>query len=807
MLIAVITWLASITNVVSLFHRLNKNYNIELNKCRKFEKLNRKVLKLQCDINFLQKCLEHDLVPKYLSLKDKNQLLNLEIIKQRQNRAMSKQIRQHKTKLKHLRLKMSTNFQQIQSVLSMFDRLLLIKFFTRENTKFVKRTMAIHQKKFMNLFMMNKMCTPDGTVQNFSSVQLTDEQTYVLKTGLKHPTFPSNNNCLDLLCKLEKVVYSMKDKVTKTNLNDLKVAYHNYSKRLQNLLKTPVAKHNSAIIKSLKSNSDIRIVPFDKGNGIAILDTNDYINKLETIVKDKTKFTPIMYSENNFLLDHPVVKQQNKIKYFLNKYVKPHVDPNTLKFITPTGSNSGKMYGSAKVHKQGNPLRPIVASFGTAEYNLAKYLNKFIVPVIPNTFSVENNTDLLDRLNNYKFTTTSKLVSFDVESLFTNVPLQEVIELAATKVYDSNITKPPFDKDTFKKLLQFATGGIFSFNNTLYKQCDGLSMGSPLAPTLSNLFMGHLETNFLNNDKKNLKFYVRYVDDILAIFENDNHETFFNYINSWHQNIKFTTEIGDKTIPFLDINLDITNNVLETSVYRKPTYTGLILNFKAHCPLQWKRGLLATLINRAYNVCSTWKNFHNELDKLIDIFKDNGYPLCFIQNCIKSYLDNKFNPKSKEDTKYDLTIKVPFFGIQSVYFKKRLQSIIKRLDNTVNIRWVFTCNKTKNYFSNKDKTPHLLKSCVVYQFSCEVDPRTTYIGRTLRHMNLRLKEHKNNMSAISDHRLNCSCSCKPENFKILSQAQDSFELNIQEAIFIKKFNPNLNKQINHDGASFSCKLI
>ena len=807
-MLAAVIWLLRITNIVTFFHKLKTKYNIELNASRKFEKFNHKIIKLQCDITFLSKCSKYGLIPKFLSLKDKNNLLNRDIIHDRQLRKISRLISQHKSKVKHLRSKLAKIRETIFSKLNYLDQMIFIKLFTRENQNLLKSISETHQKKFLKLYVENKLSTPNGTVHNLSKVTLTHDQNEIFKTGLKHPSSPNGNGSEHLTCALEKVVERLKNKISKRDCNEVKLALQNYNKRMFNVTKTPQAKHNQDVVKSLKLNKDIKVVPLDKGNGIAILDADEYVNKLNAIIEDTTKFTAIPHNQNELMLDHPVIKQQNKLKYFLNKYVKPYVDSQVFTKITPSGSCSGKLYGSAKVHKNNVPLRPIVASYGTAEYNLAKYLNQYITPIIPTEYSVQNNADLLDKLASYKFSSDSKLISFDVVSLFTNVPLKEVIDLACDKVYSSNNTKPPYSKDTFKKLLQFATGGIFSFNNILYRQSDGLSMGSPLAPTLSNLFMGHLEQTFLQNDKLNLKFYVRYVDDILAIFEDDDHLSFFNYINKWHSNMKFTTEVGGKVLPFLDIDLDVSSNTLTTKVYRKPTYTGLTLNFRAICPMQWKISVLSTLINRAYIVCSSWQTFHDEIGKLTKIFQNNGYPLYFIQKVVKQYLDKRFcAPKEKDESKYLHTVKIPFFGIQSVYFKKKLQSLFRRIDKEFPIRWVFTCNKLKSGFSNKDHTPKVLRSNVIYQFACEVDPRTTYIGRTTRHLNLRIKEHREKMSAISDHRLNCSCSCKVDNFKILSQAPNTYDLNILEAMYIKKLNPTLNKQVNHDGAFFKCKLI
>ena len=82
------------------------------------------------------------------------------------------------------------------------------------------------------------------------------------------------------------------------------------------------------------------------------------------------------------------------------------------------------------------------------------------------------------------------MVSYDVCSLFTNIPLNETIYLAVDIIFDNNqsmsITKPQL-----KKLFIFATSQTHSlFNNEIYDQIGWVAMGSPLGPALANLFMG-----------------------------------------------------------------------------------------------------------------------------------------------------------------------------------------------------------------------------------------------------------------------------------------------------------------------------
>ena len=85
------------------------------------------------------------------------------------------------------------------------------------------------------------------------------------------------------------------------------------------------------------------------------------------------------------------------------------------------------------------------------------------------------------------------MVSFDVTSLFTNIPLAETIDLAV-EVVMSNNPNIKITKEQLTKLFYFATSkSQFLFNNEFFDQIDGVAMGSPLAPVLANLFMGYNE--------------------------------------------------------------------------------------------------------------------------------------------------------------------------------------------------------------------------------------------------------------------------------------------------------------------------
>ena len=163
-------------------------------------------------------------------------------------------------------------------------------------------------------------------------------------------------------------------------------------------------------------------------------------------------------------------------------------------------------------------------------------------------------------------------------------------------------------------------------------------MGSPLGPTLANVFLCYHENIWLQNCPSEFKpvIYRRYVDDTFLLFRSKHHiEKFRNYLNRQHKNIKFTSETeNENSISFLDIKITRDHKKFMTSVYRKPTFSGVFTNFGSSIPKSYKYNLLFTLLHRTFKLCSNFERFHQEIDKLKTIFENNGYPKSFVDFCI-----------------------------------------------------------------------------------------------------------------------------------------------------------------------------
>ena len=171
-----------------------------------------------------------------------------------------------------------------------------------------------------------------------------------------------------------------------------------------------------------------------------------------------------------------------KVKYNKLRKVKNRLSSKEYYQLYPTGSCAGKFYGTAKIHKlppngfiDNLPLRPIISNIGTASYQLAKYLAKLLSPLAQSNYTINSTKDLMIKIKNEKIPENYEMVSFDVKSLFTSVPLEHTIDIITKRVYEKHEITTEFTKPEMKKLLTICTKNVhFSFNNNIYIQIDGL---------------------------------------------------------------------------------------------------------------------------------------------------------------------------------------------------------------------------------------------------------------------------------------------------------------------------------------------
>ena len=133
----------------------------------------------------------------------------------------------------------------------------------------------------------------------------------------------------------------------------------------------------------------------------------------------------------------------------------------------------------------------------------------------------------------------------------------------------------------------------FKFREKFLSHIMGLPMGTILSPYLANFYMDFIEQSALNSFSLKHSLWIRFVDDILFVWENgqDSLKVFLAHLNTFDSSIQLTTELKDaEKLPFLDVSIIKNTPSLELSIYRKPTHNEQNLHFSSNNPPSVKRG-------------------------------------------------------------------------------------------------------------------------------------------------------------------------------------------------------------------------
>ena len=161
----------------------------------------------------------------------------------------------------------------------------------------------------------------------------------------------------------------------------------------------------------------------------------------------------------------------------------------------------------------------------------------------------------------------------DITSLYTVIPNNEGL-LALKYFFDQRTVKEP-STDTLLRLAELVlTLDCFTFSGEIFKQINGVAMGTKMGPNYANLFVGYVEEQIFNQfDGPKPELFGRYIDDCLGATSctKEELERFIGFVNSFHPALKFTWEISETSVTFLDINISVQDNKLATSGHYKPT--------------------------------------------------------------------------------------------------------------------------------------------------------------------------------------------------------------------------------------------
>ena len=798
---------------------LRRNHGQEtVSQFRRFFDLRKKKIKCELDLDFLLKCKTYEIFPKFLRFKlYKRCFYHTKFYKCWQTKLLNEEIKSKRDRISVLSTDVVHSTNNLKESLSLLEFYFANNFVKDSLSKFYKQTKQIHDRKLHNLGIHNNLepCDPNKVIFNYSSRSLSTRVKFLLAFGLDFglPVY-----------KLDYFKYFLGFEKLASTLQNLSVSppfsFSDVKKELQaisfkyfygfkpfKVFSTIFSKDDVKSLKSLAADKSLVICKPDKGRGVVVLDRSDYVNKVTNILSDSSRFRLVSDS-----IIKTITQVEDKINRFLSKMKRLTLISETLyNSLFVSGSLPGILYGLPKVHKTGTPIRPIFAACNTPSYNISKFLVPVLSPLTRNEYTVSNSYDFSSMLGNLPDCENLCMASFDVESLFTNIPLHETIDICLDSLFCSSDHVIGLPKKHFKTLLELSVlNSYFIFDGKFYVQTEGVGMGLPLGPTFANIFMCFNENKWLNDCPSEFRpvLYKRYVDDCFVMFRCPSHaHKFLDYLNNQHPKIKFTMEMEqDQELSFLDVNVKRCSGKIETSVYRKPSFTGLGTSFFSFVSYRFKICAIKTLIHRAYHICSNFQSIHREFNFIKSFFKYNGFPESLVNSNINKFLNKIYDPPIKVCTvsKLQKYVVLPYFGPQSEKLKKELCLMLSKFYSYMDVKIVLKNSHTiGSLFRFKDRIPIACQSSVVYSFCC-ASCDASYIGSTKRSLHCRFEQHlgrshrtgmwlsRPDPSPIRSHADTCTSNISIKDFKIIGRERNLQDLRLLESLHILKHKPNLN---------------
>ena len=389
---------------------------------------------------------------------------------------------------------------------------------------------------------------------------------------------------------------ALENYITNVNAN-LLAAYDSLPLAIKRNQKIP--KMFKVTIQKLKSDSTIQICSADKNLGICIVDRDWYENEALRQLTDKNTYMKVRNLPN---ISHfttainNILRKYNKQNSTIAKYFLQTMDTDCTKNTFHNKNNEPKLsrfYLTIKIHKKPLIGRPIVSSEDTVTYFISKFLDKTLQPVMKNLPTYLRNTDdlIVDIETNtqlHNMNNQHTIYTADIKDMYPSInikdgltKLQIAIEEYNSKIDNSKMIQTQFIIELAHFVL---TNNYFKFGkDTYWLQISGTAMGTPLAVTFACIYIGQLEKEtFETLSLKNALpyYYKRYIDDIFAIFKNEEDKNLFHltFNNLRPGKIQLLPTNTGRSSIFMDLNITLnTDNRIDIKIYQKPQNSYLYL--------------------------------------------------------------------------------------------------------------------------------------------------------------------------------------------------------------------------------------
>lgn len=514
-------------------------------------------------------------------------------------------------------------------------------------------------------------------------------------------------------------------------------------------------------IEFLKQNPNIIVLQADKGGKIVVVNRSLYESKmndyLQDCVNNRTYFkcTSLSLEDVAFFVEG----KYDCLRSSLNEFLIKDAEKGLSNLCYPLSFQPyviPRIYGNIKVHKENFPVRPIISSINHLGGDLMDWLlvKLNVISEHLNLCKIKNSTSLFDALNGHHLKDGLELVTWDYDSMYTNIPIAVTKEIIRNNYHLlENVTTVPVE--IFLEAVSFFTehSTYFVHNTGIFRQCRGLAMGNSLSQVLAEIVTRSRMIEAVKKfSKEDVYFLGIYVDDILGIIHRDRISDVENEIlkNDKFLKLKIVRENERNEVNFLNATIQRSlsgKNGNEYKVlfkwYYKECSAQRILDYHSSHPLSMKRNVCDEYIRNALLV-SDESNWKETTEKLWSFFDASHYPKRFTRNRFFD-VKRRMNVSRREGVVQSkdvnrVYISFPFsreilgrskFLIRKLALKKRITlspKIVRGMKRNIltNLK-----NKVK---MNSIINATAIARCKNCKFSCRISTQSYDLQRSFNHL-------------------------------------------------------------------------
>ena len=519
------------------------------------EKLLKRIRRLEKSNQFIKECLNNCKIPVFARIGKtaRRKLLQNNIspnnIRKMERKSMYAEERKNKNKMNNLQADVNSQFGKLRMTCS--DN----KHFENLKLKIMGRVVSSETNRDQNRDRkLEKILNSDQEKFPTNKLELINLTPHEIPTEIQDFLQYGRNTAIggsqpehEIFLEVNDVFDKFKTQAKSENISDTDIhafKCHSFI-AVQNIQNSYTVDPRVKKFLDFKKLNDSLFIFVDKSPNLCYITNVEYDKKLADLFVNK-KFEKI----ENFVIEKELVAFRKLIRETIGTNI------SNIKFLDIKPKNTiSEAYGQIKMHKVGQPLRPLVPGHSSLTNNVEKYLKPILAPMLKECSYLVNSTKEFksrfmvekDKFDPEKH----ELMCLDIKSLYPSVNVNRVLSFILELLYANPKKYFPeeFDSDglllpipsrvNFLKLMKYTLTkfSIFRTRIGVFRQLDGLAMGSCLSSIISNLFVNMLENSVVAKFEKSgdIISWVRYADDCCIIIKKGSFNKIFEKINGWEK--------------------------------------------------------------------------------------------------------------------------------------------------------------------------------------------------------------------------------------------------------------------------------